>query len=185
MHQVVPAVPITIGGWKSQIPGKPGKFNWQDPVDISKFISLVNVVSPHLYEFEEGAQLGYTPQQWTERFLGAVRKEASHKPILLEEFGASNGLSSTNQPIVTGSPEWQASVYRGVLREVSAEYDQGIIGAIAWIIAPRPPWPNPGPGTYEGDMTGWAFVLDHGQRILPAAREFSAAAHAEQEETIH
>ncbi len=175
VHRIAPAVPVTIGGWKSQIPGHPGKFCWQNPTDIPRLINLVDVLSPHLFKFEDGAKLGFTPMQWTWRFLSAARREAPHKPILLEEFGASNGLAPTNVES-TGSLSWQASVYRGVLQEVSAEYDQGLIGAIAWIIAPRPAWPDP--NDPDGDMTGWAFVLNHGQRLLPAAKEFSAA-HAQ------
>jgi hypothetical protein len=181
VHQVAPRVPITIGGWKSQLPGHPGEFDWQDPADIPRFIDLVDVVSAHLYGFEEAAQQGFPPQQWTQRFLSAVRQQARHKPILLEEFGAGNGLAPSSDPTATGSPQWQLSVYQGVLREVSVEDDQGIIGAIAWIIAPRPAFPN----DYQGDMTGSAFVLDHGRRLLPAASAFSAAAHAEQQKTDH
>lgn len=178
IHQVAPAVPVTIGGWKSKVPGHQGEFDWQDPADIPRLINLVDVVSPHLYEFEQGVQRGFTPQQWTQRFLDAVRQEAQGKPILLEEFGAGNGLAPTTESIPTGSPEWQASVYRGVLQGVSAEHNQGVIGAVAWIIVPRPAWPNS--DSYQGDMAGWAFVLKHGQYLLPAAGEFSAAAHAEQ-----
>jgi len=172
VHQVAPTVTVTIGGWKSEVLGHPGEFDWQDPADIPKFIDLVNVVSPHLYEFEQGVQRGFTPAQWTQRYLNAVRQEAQGKPILLEEFGASNGLAPTTDPTPTGSPEWQALVYRGVLQEVAAEHDQGVLGAVAWIIAPRPAFPYP--DDYERDMTGWAFVLDHGRRLLPAAQVFSA-----------
>lgn len=172
VHQVAPTVPITIGGWRSQIPGQPQKFDWQDPTDIPKFINLVDVVSPHLYEFEEAAQRGLTPQQWTREFLSAVRQKSSHKPILLEEFGAGNGLAPTQQPTATGSPKWQASVYGCVLQEVTAEYNQQVIGAVAWMIAPRPPQPYFNPHDYEKDMTGWAFVLNHGQHLLPAASCF-------------
>ncbi len=175
VHQVAPTVPVTIGGWKSEVPGHRW-LDWQDPADIPKFIDLVDVVSPHLYEFEKGVQLGFTPGQWTRRFLNAVRQKAHGKPILLEEFGAGNGLAPTTDPTPTGSPEWQASVYRGVLQEVSAEHDQGVLGAVAWIIAPRPAFPNC--DCYEGDMTGWAFVLNHGRRLLPAAQVFSAATGA-------
>jgi hypothetical protein len=175
VHQVAPTVPVTIGGWKSEVPGHPGASDWQDPADIPKFIDLVDVVSAHLYEFEKGVQLGFTPQQWTRRFLNAVRQKAQSKPILLEEFGASNGLAPTTDPIPTGSPVWQAFVYRGVLQEVAAEHDQGVIGAVAWIIAPRPAWPKS--ASYEGDMTGWAFVLDQGRRLLPAAQVLSATTH--------
>ncbi len=179
-----PGVPITIGGWKSQVQGHPQEFRWQNPTDIPRFINLVDVVSAHLYQFAQGALLGFTPQQWTQRFLSAVRHEAPHKPILLEEFGAGNGLASTTEPTATGSPEWQASVYRGVLQEVSAERDQGVIGALAWIIAPRPAWPHPNTNSYGGDMSGWAFVLNHGQRLLPASKIFSVVEHVEQQETI-
>ncbi len=184
VHQVAPGVPITIGGWKSQVQGHPQEFRWQNPTDIPRFINLVDVVSAHLYQFAQGALLGFTPQQWTQRFLSAVRHEAPHKPILLEEFGAGNGLASTTEPTATGSPEWQASVYRGVLQEVSAERDQGVIGALAWIIAPRPAWPHPNTNSYGGDMSGWAFVLNHGQRLLPASKIFSVVEHVEQQETI-
>jgi hypothetical protein len=180
VHQVAPKVPVTIGGWKSEVPGHPEWFNWQDPADIPKLIDLVDVVSPHLYEFDQGIQRGFTPRQWTRRFLNAVRQEARGKPILLEEFGAGNGLAPSADPSPTGSPEWQASVYLGVLQEVSAEHDQGVIGAVAWIVAPRPAFPD----SYEGDMTGWAFVLNHGQRLLPAAEEFSAVAHIRQTDQL-
>lgn len=179
VHHVAPTVPVTIGGWKSEVPGHHRQFNWQNPTDIPKFIHLVDIVSPHLYEFEHGAQLGFTPQGWTELFLNTVRKEALGKPILLEEFGAGNGLAPTTEAAATGTIEWQASVYQGVLLEVSAEYDQGVIGAVAWIITPRPAIPNPGPTDYEGDMTGWSIVLNHGQRLLPAAKEFSAVERSE------
>jgi hypothetical protein len=114
VHQVAPTVPVTIGGWKSE--------------------------------------------------------------VLLEEFGAGNGLAPTTDPTPTGSPEWQASVYRGVLQEVAAQHDQGVLGAVAWIIAPCPAWPNS--ESYERDMTGWAFALNRGQRLLPAAREFAAVSRA-------
>lgn len=178
---VAPGVPITIGGWKSQLPGHPGAFDWQNPADIPRFITLVDVVSPHLYQFEEGAQLGFSPQQWTQKFLHAVQQKARRKPILLEEFGASNGAAPTTEPTPTGSPQWQASVYQGVLQEVAAEHTQGVLGAVAWIIAPRPAFPD----TYEGDMTGWALVLNHGQRLLPAAKAFSAAEEDTQAQTVH
>jgi hypothetical protein len=184
VHHVAPTVPVTIGGWKSADHNYPNKFDWQNPVDISRFINLVDVVSPHLYEFEQAVTHGYTPQQWTERFLSAVRKEASHKPILLEEFGASNGLAPTNQPATVGSLTWQASVYRGVLQAVSAECDQGVIGAVAWIVTPRPALLNPGFANFEGDMTGWALMLNHGKSLLPAAKEFSVFTHAEECGTI-
>lgn len=185
VHQVAARVPLTIGGWKSQLPGNPGNFSWQNPADIPRFIDLVDVISPHLYEFEEGTRQGFTPQKWTQRFLSAVRQKAQGKPILLEEFGASNGLATTAEPMPIGSPKWQAFVYRSVLQEVTAEQDQGVLGAVAWIITPRPAFSS-NPYNYEGDMTGWAFVLNHGQRLLPAAQEFSAAAtHDERQETAH
>ena len=104
-----------------------------------------------------------------------MRQEAQGKPILLEEFGAVNGLPPTVQSTPPGSPEWQASVYRGVLQEVTAEHEQGVIGAVAWIIAPRPTPPNYNDD--QGDMTSWAIVLNHGQRLLPAAEVFSAVEH--------
>jgi len=176
VHQVAPKVPVTIGGWKSEVPGQPGTFDWQDPADIPKLIDLVDVVSPHLYGFDQGVQHGFTPRQWVQRFLNAVRQEAQGKPILLEEFGAVNGLPPTTQPAPADNPEWQASVYQAVLNEVLAEHDQGVIGAVAWIVAPRPAFPD----GIQGDMTSWAFVLDQGQRLLPAAEEFSAVAHTGQ-----
>jgi hypothetical protein len=170
VHSVAPGVPVTIGGWRSEMPGHPGEFDWQDPADVPKFISLVDVVSPHLYQFEEGTQQGFTPQQWTRTFLSAVRQKAQQKPILLEEFGASNGLAPTTASTPTGSPEWQASVYYGVLQEIAAEYrHHKVIGAVAWISAPRTLQSD-----LQGDMTGWAFILDNGQRLLPAAKAFSA-----------
>ncbi|MBV9688716.1 MAG: cellulase family glycosylhydrolase [Ktedonobacteraceae bacterium] len=169
VHSVAPGVPVTIGGWRSEMPGNPGEFDWQDPADIPKFISLVDVVSPHLYQFAEAAQQGFTPQQWTRRFLNAVRQKAQQKPILLEEFGASNGLAPTTTSNPTGSPEWQAFVYHGVLQEIVAEYHHHeVIGAVAWISAPRTLQPD-----QQGDMSGWAFILNNGHRLLPAAKAFS------------
>jgi endo-1,4-beta-mannosidase len=173
VRQMAPAASVTIGGWKSRVPGHPGEFRWQDPADIPRFLHLVDVVSPHLYEFEQKMLLGFTPQKWTQNFLSAVRRASQHKPILLEEFGASNGLAPTSNATTTGSPEWQASVYRGVFQEVAAEHNQGVIGALAWIMAPRPPQSD----DFQGDMAGWAFVLDHGHRLLSAANEFSDATH--------
>src|SRR5207247_1763907 len=61
VREVAPRVPITIGGWKNEIPDHSGKFDWQDPVDIPKFIKMVDIVSPHLYEFEQGARQGLSP----------------------------------------------------------------------------------------------------------------------------
>lgn len=177
-HKVAPRVPVTIGGWKSEIAGQPGKFDWQDPADIPTLIDLVDVVSPHLYGFDRDAERGIYPAQSTRNFLSAVREEARGKPILLEEFGAGNGLATTTEPTPTGSPAWQASVYRGVLQEVVAEHEQGVIGAVAWIIAPRPVPPDS--SSYQGNMAGWAFVLNHGQQLLPAAQEFSAVEHSRQ-----
>lgn len=175
VHQVAPKIPVTIGGWKNEIAGRPGVFDWQDPADVSKLIDLVDVVSPHLYNFEQASQKGIQPAQWTRNFLAAVRQNAQGKPVLLEEFGASNGLAPTSAPTPSGSLQWQTSVYQGVLQEVAAEHNQGVIGSVAWIFTTRPPWPAP--GVYEGDMTGWAFVLDNGQRLLPASQVFSQVAH--------
>lgn len=180
VHKVAPKVPVTIGGWKSEIAGKPGTFDWEDPADIPSLIDLVDVVSPHLYGFERDAERGITPAQATRNFLSAVRQQARGKPILLEEFGAGNGLATTTAAVPTGSPEWQASVYRDVLQEVSAEHEQGIIGAVAWIVSPRPAWPNS--DSYQGNMAGWAFVLDNGRRLLPAAQEFLAVGRTESTE---
>src|SRR6185312_1310086 len=101
VHQVAPKVPVTIGGWKSGIPGSPGKFDWQDPADIPKLINVVDVVSPHLYGFE---QQGISPSEYTRSFLAAVRDKARGKPILLEEFGAGNGLATTTESTPTGNP---------------------------------------------------------------------------------
>lgn len=175
VHQVAQHVPVTIGGWKSEISGHPGTFDWQDPFDIPKIIHLVDIVSPHLYGFEQDAQHGITPRQSTRNFLAAVRQQAQGKPALLEEFGASNGLATTTNATPTGSLQWQAIVYQEVLQEVSAEHNQGVIGAVAWIIAPRPAWPNS--DSYQGNMTGWSIVLNQGQHLLPAAQQFSEAAH--------
>ncbi|HLH60443.1 MAG TPA: cellulase family glycosylhydrolase [Ktedonobacteraceae bacterium] len=176
IHQVTPKIPVTIGGWKSEIKGSPGTYDWQDPADIPEFIKLVDVVSPHLYGFEQDAQNDVTPAQLTQRFLAAVLQQARGKPVLLEEFGASNGLATTTAATSTGGPAWQASVYQSVLAQVTAEHAQGVMGAVAWIIAPRPVWPNS--DSYQGDMTGWAFVLNHGQRLLPAAKVFSTIQHS-------
>ncbi len=175
VHQVVPKIPLTIGGWKSEIAGRPGVFDWQDPNDVPKLIDLVDVVSPHLYNFDQEAQKGIQPAQWTHNFLSAVRQQAQGKPVLLEEFGASNGLAPTTDPTPTGSPEWQASVYQGVLQEVTAEHNQGVIGSVAWIFTTRPPWPAQ--AVYEGNMTGWAMVLDNGQRLMPASQAYSDIEH--------
>src|SRR5258708_8620957 len=38
VHQVAPAVPVTIGGWKSKVPGPPAKPNWQNPAVIPRFM---------------------------------------------------------------------------------------------------------------------------------------------------
>lgn len=168
VRQVAPGVLITIGGWKNDA-GHPGVYNWQNAADIPAFINLVDVISPHLYQFSDGANEGYTPQQWTEKFLSQVRSQARGKPILLEEFGASNGLETTTSSTITGSQQWQAEVYRGVLEEVTAEKSQGVLGAVAWLMAPRPAFS----GDIQKDMTGWSIVLDHGQRILPAAYTFA------------
>jgi hypothetical protein len=175
VRSVAPSKYITIGGWKTQVPGHPGDFDWQDPAAIPRFINLVDVVSPHLYGFDEKALLRITPQEWTGSFLNKVREKSQHKPILLEEFGVSNGLATTTSSTITGSPAWQESVYWSVLQEVRRESSQNVIGALAWIMAPRPAWPN----DLQGDMTGWAFVLDRGHRLLAAASVFSGTtAHA-------
>ena len=173
VRQIAPSAYVTIGGWKSQVPGVPGEFDWEDPADIPRLIHLVDVVSPHLYGFDQKALFGSTPQSLTRDYLGAVYRGSQGKPILLEEFGVSNGLAPTTSATATGSIAWQASVYRAVLHEVAAEHNRGVIGAVAWIMAPRPAWPR----DPQGDMTGWAFVLDHGHRLLAAANEFSSAAH--------
>lgn len=175
VHQVAPTALVTIGGWKSRIPEGPGKFRWQDGADLARVIDLVDVVSAHLFGFVEGAQLSFSPQQWTRYFLNSIRLHAEGKPILLGEFGAGNGLGPgpADEAQGLGGAEWQASVYCGVLNEASAEHDQGVIGGLAWIIAPRPAWP----GSSEGDLSGMAFVLNNGTRILPAAQVLSASAH--------
>lgn len=175
VHEVAPRTLVTVGGWKSQKPGNPGQYRWQEPADVSSLLGLVDVVSAHLYGFVEGAQRGDTPQRWTQLYLDALRQRVQGKPILLEEFGAGNGSGPgpAGEAQAAGSPGWQASVYCGVLQEVSVEQRQGVIGAVAWIIAPRPAQP----GSKEGDLRGMAFVLANGSHVLPAAQVYFAVTH--------
>ncbi|MDQ2888574.1 MAG: glycoside hydrolase family 5 protein, partial [Chloroflexota bacterium] len=95
VRQIALSAYITIGGWKSQVPGHPGEFDWENPADIPKLINLVDVVSPHLYGFDQAMLPGLTPQKHTRDYLSEVRLVSQNKPILLEEFGASNGLATT------------------------------------------------------------------------------------------
>jgi len=177
VRQIAPSARITIGGWKHEVPGRPSQFRFQDPADIPRLINLVDVVSVHLYQFDQGFRQGFTPQQWVQRYLNAVRSQAKGKPILIEEFGAGNGLAPTTEAMPTGSLRWQAYVYQGVFQEVKAEHAQEVLGALAWIIAPRPSM-DITPSNYERNMIGWSFVLNRGKNLLPAARTFSAAEHS-------
>jgi endo-1,4-beta-mannosidase len=169
VHQIAPAVPITIGGWKTSIPGTTD-YSWQRPQDLSYIIDLVDIVAYHNYGYTQAYKHGISPQTFAHQSLAAVRQYAKGKPIIIEEFGGTNGLAPVgNADSSNGTLQSQAAIYQGVLQEVAAEGSQGVIGAIGWIFSPRPTDSSLG-----GDMTGWSLVLNNGLRILPAANSFAA-----------
>lgn len=159
-HQVAPGIPATIGGWKC------GN-NWQNPADLTKIISIVDIVAAHKYGFTTAFHGGTPAQTYAKQEFSALRQYAQGKKIFLEEFGANNGQGATGND-AAGTPQTQAQIYQGVFREIAAEKGQGVIGATAWSYSTRKT------GTAENSDLPWAFVLQNGAQLLPAAQTFAA-----------
>jgi hypothetical protein len=159
VHARYPGVPVTVGGWRvaagnatagDALGGSSGgHWRWNDAEDGRVLESVEDIVSIHIYGVPRvlgGGLLGGSPPNFVTRavveYLREVARWAGHKPILVEEFGMSNGLSEVRAQIRPGAaddPKSQARFIGAVLSGVANARRQGldISGALVWLLAPR------------------------------------------------
>ncbi len=156
---------ITIGSWRTEsgkkdASGEP-EYNWHDPKGVIKLSGIVDLYSVHIYGFDKLDGGDYPdPYQLTSNYLKEIKKYTGNKPILIEEFGAGNGDSITDQKTL-GSIELQGRAYEGVLKAAYDYKNKGVIGAIAYLLYPRSENPE-----------SWNILKNNGDEILPAAYKF-------------
>lgn len=159
-----PNVKITIGSWrtdsgKKDDDGEP-EYNWHDPREVKKLEDIVDIHSVHIYGFDKEKDDGYPdPYELTTEYLNEVKKYTD-KPILIEEFGAANGDSESDQD-TTGGIELQKAAYEGVLKATYDYKNRNVVGALSYLFHPRSSSPE-----------SWNILKDNGDTILPAAYTF-------------
>jgi hypothetical protein len=103
-----------------------------------------------------GVNLG--PALRTKVFLSAVENGLqTKKPILIEEFGETNGDAVSDQESI-GNPELQANVYQGVYQALKEMPGSQIIGAAGFDFYSRSQYPD-----------AWAIAKNRGDYLFPAA----------------
>ena len=160
-----PNAKITIGSWSTDSgqkdsSGKPIYF-WHDPKEVRQIENIVDIDSVHIYGFDKKLDNGSYPDPYTltTGYLKEVRKY-TNKPIFIEEFGAGNGTSVTDQNTL-GSQNLQKNAYDGVLRAIFDFRNRGVLGGTAYVLSSRNDKPD-----------GWSMSLDRASILLPAAYSF-------------
>lgn len=149
-----PTMKITIGSWKLGS-------NWHDPKGAAVIKDMVDLYAIHVYGYDKLVNNAYPdPYTLAQSYINEIKKYSGNKPILIEEFGAGNGSTVTDQNTM-GSQELQKNAYQGVLK-LSHDYkNRNIIGAIAYLFYRRTDSPD-----------GWEIVENNGDILLPAAQTF-------------
>lgn len=159
-----PNLRVTIGGWKVARDTygcvTQGSSCYEQPQNGRLLANIVDFYSPHLYGYDEPMKGPYPdPYTLTTNYLDAMLSYTAGKPILIGEYGASNGDGITDQGTL-GSRELQANVTNAILRAVRAYQNKNVIGSAQWAFYN---------GSYTAGTTGWDLVYNNGSTILPAA----------------
>ncbi|MBI5122778.1 cellulase family glycosylhydrolase [Candidatus Roizmanbacteria bacterium] len=159
-----PKAMITIGSWRtdSGAKGPDGnpEYNWHDPKEVRQINDIVDMHSVHIYGFDKPKDGPFPdPYALTTGYLKEIRKY-TNKPIFIEEFGAGNGDSLTDQNTL-GSQDLQKKAYEGVLKAMYDFKNRGVLGATAYLLYPRTDGPE-----------SWNIAKDKGNTLLPAAYTF-------------
>ncbi|MEX0616726.1 MAG: cellulase family glycosylhydrolase [Candidatus Woykebacteria bacterium] len=174
-----PKTLLTVGWWgidtfKKDRAGKE-IYNWEAYDAGKTFDDFIDFYSIHMYGFEKKV-LGLTPEPYfyAKSFLSNIKNELkTKKPILIEEFGASNGEAVSDQETV-GSAELQANVYAGVYQALSDMKDPQIFGAVSYQFSSRSNIPD-----------AWAILKDHGDYLFPASYVLQKFATGQSDMTLN
>ncbi|HWY80112.1 MAG TPA: cellulase family glycosylhydrolase [Candidatus Sulfotelmatobacter sp.] len=149
-----PTMKITIGSWKLGS-------NWHDPKGAAVIKDIVDLYAIHVYGYDKLVKNVYPdPYNLAKSYIHEIKKYSGNKPILIEEFGAGNGSSLTDQHTL-GSQNLQKNAYEKVLKLTSDYKNKNVIGAIGYLFYRRTRAPD-----------GWEIVEQNGDILLPAALTF-------------
>jgi hypothetical protein len=163
IKQKYPNMPLCVGGWKVDSGKKDANgniiYNYHSPADAPKLEPIVDFYCVHLYGFDIPNSLGQYPNPTNRAvsYLQAIALNTDNKPILLEEFGASNGTTITDQQTL-GSMKLQANAYSGVYQAILNSPDLHIMGSTAYLFGQRGESPD-----------SWAIMSKDGNDLNPAA----------------
>lgn len=164
IKQKYPQMPLCVGGWRTNGGQKDSYgnpiFYYHVPEDAPKLDSIVDFYCVHLYGFDlpNSAGILQDPTNRAASFLEAMALHSNNKPILVEEFGASNGTTITDQKSL-GSPKIQANAYAGVYQAILNNYQNlHLMGSTSYLFSPRGVSPD-----------SWAIMSKDGNTLYPAA----------------
>ncbi len=158
-----PNLKQTIGAWATPEdpadPYNPNNYNWSDYPAGRKIASLVDFYSVHMYALGSSYWgVNASPEMRVKYFLSQVENGLqTNKPILISEFGESNGSAVSDQDTI-GSPESQAQVYQGVYQALKEVNKPQFLGTAAFDFYSRNQYPD-----------AWAIVKNNGDYLFPAA----------------
>jgi hypothetical protein len=158
-----PDLKQTVGWWatstSSTDPYNPTTYSWSDYATGQKLANIVDYYSIHMYRLETSDfGIGLNPGLHTKIFVSQVEHGLqTRKPILIEEFGETNGDAVSDQNTI-GSPQLQANVYQSVYQALKEMHSSQLIGAVAFDFYSRTQGPD-----------AWAIVKDNGNYLFPAA----------------
>lgn len=161
-----PKTKITIGSWRTDSGERDGSggiiYNWHDPKEVRQINDIVDMISVHIYGFDKLQENKTYPDPYilTTGYLKEIKKYTT-KPIFIEEFGAGNGSTLTDQNTM-GSPEIQKAAYEGVLQAMFDFRNKGVLGATGYLLYPR-----------SKGIDSWSISTDNANNLLPAAFTFS------------
>jgi hypothetical protein len=159
-----PHLKQTIGWWAGdkspEDPYNPNNYNWSDFAGGQRIANIVDFFSIHMYGGldSNNSGLGLNPDLKTKLFIAQVENGLqTTKPILIEEFGETNGDAVSDQDTI-GSPQLQANIYQGVYQALKEMHKPQIIGAVAYDFYSRDQYPD-----------AWSIVKNNGDYLFPAA----------------
>ncbi len=157
-----PAMHITIGGWRTETHTWDEKgreiWDWNLPKDAYLVADIVDVYSAHVYNMDKKKNGVYPdPYIYTTEYLKELSEAVEGKPILIQEFGGANGDAVSDGETV-GSEQLQANIYHGVLKAVSEEHENNVIGAVSYVFMSRNKKPE-----------AWSLLRDNGNYMYTAA----------------
>lgn len=156
-----PNMLVTVGGWKVETnqSGPDGKpvYRWNDPRDAKLLENIVDFYSPHIYGFDVEEQNQFpNPNNVITSYLNALENDTDNKSILINEFGAANGDSVSDQQTI-GNKELQANVYYSMYQTLESGKYKNILGSISYVLYSRNQFPD-----------AWSIVKNKGDYIYPA-----------------